>query len=700
MATLPKLREDLKLLPGPPLSDGSPTWTLHDPVRNRFFRIGWSEFEILARWRLGDPEKVLADLHQKTTLKPGADDLQALARFLSLNLLLDPADPVALATLKTMVFREKQSLAQWLLHHYLFIRIPLIRPDRFLDATLPLVRLLVSPFSLNLFFFISCLTFFLLMRSWDEFFHTFLYFFSFEGFIFYSIALFLAKLMHELGHAYTSKFYGLKVPTMGVAFLVMYPMLYTDNSEAWKLTSRHSRMRIVAAGTVVELVLAVIGTLMWSFLQDGPLRSACFIMATLTWVRSLMMNLSPFMRFDGYYMLSDFLDLPNLQDRSFALARWHLRKYLLGVNAPVPEVFDPKKHNIVLLYAYGTWIYRLILFTGIAVLVYYMFFKVLGVFLFCVEMGWFVIRPIYSELRIWILQREGLGFNMRIFITLSLLSVGILAIAFPWNARIHAPALIKSGNYARIYPPFPARLKEIRIRNSQQVKSGDLLFALESPLIDYKENRAGIKAKMLEKQLERFVGKTDLLEQTQVIQRQLAGAMTELEGYRAQKQRMNIVSPIDGAITDVGEELKPGLWIGKEKLLGIAADRNDIMIEAYLSEDALEDVSIGDVARFYVENGDDPAIFCSVREIDRTSSKILKEPYLASIYGGDVAVKLENKTLVSHQSLYRVILRPMEKIAFPDRVTRGSAVIHGEAQSILYRFWKRAIAVLVRESGF
>jgi putative peptide zinc metalloprotease protein len=253
MATLPKLREDLKLLPGPPLSDGSPTWTLHDPVRNRFFRIGWSEFEILARWRLGDPEKVLADLHQKTTLKPGVDDLQALARFLSLNLLLDPADPVALTTLKTMVFREKQSLAQWLLHHYLFIRIPLIRPDRFLDATLPLVRLFISPFSLNLFFFISCLTFFLLMRSWDEFFHTFLYFFSFEGFIFYSIALFLAKLMHELGHAYTSKFYGLKVPTMGVAFLVMYPMLYTDNSEAWKLTNRHSRMRIVAAGTVVEL---------------------------------------------------------------------------------------------------------------------------------------------------------------------------------------------------------------------------------------------------------------------------------------------------------------------------------------------------------------------------------------------------------------------------------------------------------------
>jgi putative peptide zinc metalloprotease protein len=477
-------------------------------------------------------------------------------------------------------------------------------------------------------------------------------------------------------------------------------MLYTDNSEAWKLTSRKARMQIVGAGTAAELTLAVLATLMWSFLQDGPLRSACFIMATLTWVRSLMMNLSPFMRFDGYYMLSDFLDVPNLQDRAFALGRWHLRRLLWGIDAPVPELFDTQKHRILLIYAYATWIYRLVLFTGIAVLVYHTFFKALGIFLFWVEMGWFVIRPIFNEFRSWLSQRGAIQFNMRILFTLSFLTIGILLLIFPWNTRIHAPALLRSGTYSRIYPPFSAQLREVYVKNRQNVRAGDLLFLLESPQIAYKERRAEIKVKTLEKQLERLVGKSDLLEQSQVVQRQLAGALTELDGYRAQKQRMKITAPISGVIMDVTEDIKPGQWIGKEKLLSIVADRDDMVIESYLSEDALKNVGIGDVARFYVENGDDSAIFCSVREIDRTSSKILKEPYLASIYGGDIAVRLENKALVSHQSLYRVILRPMEKMNFPDRVIRGNSVIHGEAQSIVYRFWQQTIAVVVRESGF
>ena len=700
MTTLPKLRDDIKLFPGPPLSDGSPTWTLHDPIRNRFFRIGWMQFELLARWHIGDPEKLLKGVSETTTLAPLPDDLQSFVRFLSLNQLLAPSNPDALNTLKLMALRKKESIASWLLHHYLFIRIPLIRPDGFLNKTLPLARLLVSPFSLNLFFIAAVLSMFLMARQWESFIHTFLYFFTFQGIIFYGAALFLAKIVHELGHAYTSKFYGLKVPTMGVAFLVMYPMLYTDNSEAWKLTSRKARMQIVGAGTAAELVLAVIATLMWCFLQDGPLRSACFIMATLTWVRSLMMNLSPFMRFDGYYMLSDFLDVPNLQDRAFALGRWQLRKLLWGIDAPVPELFDEQKHRILLLYAYATWTYRLILFTGIAVLVYHTFFKALGIFLFWVEMGWFVIRPIFNEFRAWDSRKGAIQFNMRIFFTLSILTIGILLLIFPWNSRIHSPALLKSATYSRIYPPFSAQLREIHVKNRQHVRAGDLLFVLESPQIAYKEHRAGIKVKTLEKQLERLVGKNDLLEQSQVVQRQLAGSITELEGYRAQKQRMRITAPISGVIMDMTEDIKPGQWIGKEKLLGIVADRDDMVIEAYLSEDALKNVGIGDVARFYAENGDDSAIFCSVREIDRTSSKILKEPYLASIYGGEIAVKLENKALVSHQSQYRVILRPMEKMNFPDRVIRGNSIIYGEAQSILHRFWQQTIAVLVRESGF
>jgi putative peptide zinc metalloprotease protein len=93
-------------------------------------------------------------------------------------------------------------------------------------------------------------------------------------------ALLLAKTAHELGHAFTAKRYGLRVPTMGVAFLVFWPVLYTDTTEAWKLTERKQRLAISAAGISAELIIAVIALLLWGIFPDGPARSAIFVVAT------------------------------------------------------------------------------------------------------------------------------------------------------------------------------------------------------------------------------------------------------------------------------------------------------------------------------------------------------------------------------------------------------------------------------------
>jgi len=158
-----------------------------------------------------------------------------------------------------------------------------------------------------------------------------------KGVFLYALTLFFVKMLHELGHAYTARHYGLRVPTMGLAFLIFWPMFYTDNSDAWKLRKRTSRMAIAGAGTLVELGLAVPATFLWSFLPDGPLRSACFLIAATTWISSLLINLNPFLRFDGYYLLSDFLNVPNLQARAFALGKWHLRRFLAGIESPCPD---------------------------------------------------------------------------------------------------------------------------------------------------------------------------------------------------------------------------------------------------------------------------------------------------------------------------------------------------------------------------
>lgn len=116
---------------------------------------------------------------------------------------------------------------------------------------------------------------------------------------------------------------------------------------------------------------------------------------------TLAINLNPFMRFDGYYLLSDWLEVENLQDRAFARGKWWLREKLFGLGDPPPEPFGEPLGKGLLVYAFGTWIYRFFLFLGIAVLVYAYFFKVLGIFLFLVEILWFIGLPIWRELQAW-----------------------------------------------------------------------------------------------------------------------------------------------------------------------------------------------------------------------------------------------------------------------------------------------------------
>ena len=140
-----------------------------------------------------------------------------------------------------------------------------------------------------------------------------------------------------------------------------------------------------AAGILVELAIAAWATLAWTLLPDGPLRGSMLLVATTTWVSTLLVNASPFMRFDGYFLLSDMIGVPNLHERSFALAKQLLRKALFGYEDPDPEPgLGQKTKRAMMIFAVATWTYRLVLFLGIAVVVYNLFFKHLGIFRFAV----------------------------------------------------------------------------------------------------------------------------------------------------------------------------------------------------------------------------------------------------------------------------------------------------------------------------
>ena len=389
----------------------------------------------------------------------------------------------------------KKQLSSWLLHNYLFFRIPLVRPHRFLAGSYRHVRFVYTrPFAYGVF---ACLALglFLVSRQWEDFQHSFSYLFSLQGLVLFAVAIFFTKVIHELGHAYTAVRYGVKVPSMGLAFLVLWPVLYTDTSEAWKLSSRRQRLAIAVAGITAELILAVFATLIWSFLPDGELRSAVFIVATTTWVITLLINVNPMMRFDGYYLLSDLVEIQNLQDRSFALGKWRLRNWLFGLGEPCPEILPGRTRTFMIVYAYCTWTYRFFLFLGIALLVYTLFFKVAGIILLFAELGWFIARPVYREVREWHGRREQMTWNRHSIITALLLAALVVLLVFPWNVHLYLPAVMQARGHANLYAPFPAVIDAVLVADGDRVEQDQVLIKLASPEITYRIEQAELRRK-------------------------------------------------------------------------------------------------------------------------------------------------------------------------------------------------------------
>jgi len=298
-------------------------------------------------------------------------------------------------------------------------------------------------------------------RQWDQFLATFWHFFTFQGFIFYGITLIALKSLHELGHAFTAHHFGARVPIIGIAFLVMFPVLYTDTTDAWRLRERRKRLLIDGGGMIVELGIACLALFLWSFLPDGPARSLAFFIATTSWTLSLLVNLNPCMRFDGYYLLSDFFNVQNLQKHGFDMGRWKMREILFGLGAPKPSPAAPLREAGLCTYAYITWVYRFFLFIGIAILVHHLFPKAIGIVLFSVEILWFIILPIWREMKNWWSFRMTILSTRRGRISLTCGIILLAIFALPWQNRISAPALLQPVQHTEIYPASAGYVQQI-----------------------------------------------------------------------------------------------------------------------------------------------------------------------------------------------------------------------------------------------
>jgi putative peptide zinc metalloprotease protein len=695
---LPRLREELSLHPGPPSADGAPSWTLKDPVRNAFFRLSWPAFEILARWNEATPAAILRQVHSETALRIEEQDIGELADFLSANQLLRSNHPGDTARLIRMAAAKRLSWASWLLHHYLFIRVPLIRPDRFLDATRGAVDWIFTRAFVIATLLALVLGLVLIVQQWDSFRTTLVNTFTLQGAVYYALALSFVKTMHEFGHAYTAKRFGCRVPTMGVAFLVLWPVLYTDVNETWTLPRRRDRLAVGASGMVAELTIAAWSTLLWAFLPECPLRQMAFVLAAVTWVSSLAINCSPFMRFDGYFLLMDALNMPNLHARAFITARWWLRETLFALREPPPEPLQPSAKRLLVGFALLVWVYRLALFLGIAALVYHFFIKIVGIGLFCVEIGWFIVLPIAQEFRQWTHRRDRILGGRRVWFTSTVTAMLLLAIALPWQNRVGAPAVLKADGNLKVFVPAAARLVAQRVQEGQHVIAGQILFIFDSPEIVTRRATIEAQIKTLQYQAQSISYDGDFRAQASVIREQLATAVTERAAMDAEMARLTVTAGAPGTVVDLLPDLHANDWISPDDQLATIRGDGGAVIDAYVRESDLARISLGDTAEFYSDAADQRAVPCTITFIDRSATPVLTDPELASSYGGGIPVRARKSGLAPEGAVYRLRLEARGLAIQPVRL-RGQVEIAGLRESMLSRTAKSVIAVLMREGG-
>ncbi len=694
---LPDLRQDLELVEGPDALDGSPTWTLYDPAGNQFFSLGWHQALMLEYWRLAVPESVAQAVTEASGSPVTSDDVQGFAKFLFDKNLTDMGTEAGIRWLGQQKQAQKSgSWAAGALKNYLFLKIPLVRPDGFLQWLASRSSFLFSKAFLIATVVTAAVTLLAIFRQWHEFSSQFSYAFSAQGLLLYGLAIFLSKVVHELAHGVTARRFGCQVPVMGVAFLVLWPVLYTDVSDTWRLKSRSQRLAIGAAGMLAELSLAVYSSVFWLILPDGVLRGALFVLATTTWIITLFVNLNPLMRFDGYFLLSDFWRVPNLQERAFEFGRWRLRRLLFAAETEAPEVLPKGLQRRLIIYAWATWIYRFFLFLAIAVLVYHLFFKLLGILLMVVEVWWFILRPIAREVKAWFAMPSKVSkFRTAVVVALFLTFVGG-GLFYPWQDRISAPALYTSAKSSELVTKSGGRVEMLAAEVGHRVTKGQPLVSLSSDDLAYKIRHHQLEKDYLSWLLAAQSVNEDLIANRAVTEETLLENQSALQALSEEVDGLVLRAPFDGEVSEIAQEIREDQWIGQGQVVMEIIDRQPLLV-AYVAEDALARVEIGAPAKFIPSGSGLQSVSALVSRIGSSDTAFLRQPIWHSDQGGPIPVRTTKKGVEPIDQIFRVELQPRESVEPAEFQQLGVVWIDAPRRNLLERLWNWGRVIALRE---
>jgi len=491
-----RLRARPNLQSEPRFQSGRRVYVVKDPVSLQYFHLEEAQHFALGRM---DGRHTLDQIQQafENEFKPQRLTLEELESFgrqlLQCGLVQNETDSTGSRVHQQ--FEKQQSTRQWLmLGNIFYYRIPLLRPNQILDRLVPLGRLLFHPLCALTVVLLMAAAFGLILTRWNEFQQRLPHYqdlFTWRSCVYLWLAVALVKILHELGHALCMRTFGGDVHDMGIVFMFFTPTLYCNVIDSWMLPQKWKRMAICAAGVYVEMILAALATFVWWASDRSTfINELSFWIVLICGVQTLLFNVNPLMRFDGYFLLSDWMEIPNLAQA--ANRRW-VNRTLQWLGVEVPQTAPAGPEGFLLLFGLGSLVYRFMAIGSIL----YGFYQItkehrlawLGVSLILTALTVFAAMPVYRVFKFF--KQNGKVPEMkrsRVALLASVVLGVVLVVVFvPLPMSVHGVGLVEvaSAHQQRVAVPAPGGfLNEVFVRDGQYVRQGDILAVLKNPHLE------------------------------------------------------------------------------------------------------------------------------------------------------------------------------------------------------------------------
>jgi len=621
-------------------------YVVQDPSSNQFFRLNTPGYRFVG---LLDGRRTVVEVWKTCNEQYGdeaptqGEVIQLLGQLYAGNLIHAELPPDAEGLFQRYQTRVKREV-QGVLSNLLFLRIPLFDPDRLLDELLPAVGWLFSPIGLVLLAVLTAMGGYHVVGRMGELFHQADNVLNPEGMPLLFLSFWLVKIFHEFGHAFACKKYGRdtgtggEVHTIGFMFLVFTPLPYVDASSAWAFRARRHRMIVCLAGMLVELGIASLAAVVWARTAPGVLHAVTYNVMFIASVSTLLFNANPLLPYDGYYALSDLLEIPNLRYRSRQYLYYLVRRYAWSVRQPRSPAHTRGEQVWFVVYGISSTIYRVFIVVGILVFVASKL-PTVGILLAVAAAAAWVLVPLGQFVKYLATNNELIRVRPRAMISTLATFACVLATTglIPFPDRTRVEGVVEPVGLAFVHPLSPGFVKSYAPTGQLVSPDESILVEAANPVLE-----AQLKDLLLDRQslaaTERLA-ETKSLSEAQAYLKQLAALDTRIDDARRELADLRLRPPLAGRWISPQVERLEGSYLQRNKQIGMVAT-DEVVVLAVVKQDAsaraYQELQVGDQVEMRVRGRPDLSLTGKVMERLPAGQEDLPSRALGYAVGGSI----------------------------------------------------------------